>query len=327
MKRVVFLILFVSFASFASAHNQVVVVPLLGGPTASEVPRLRNVITVSRSGGDFRNLSSAINSISSSSANNRFLIVIGPGNYNVTSQIVMKPYVNISGSGRNATVLRSRITSATSSMFLGAGDSVISDLSIEMEPSATFPARSAVNSITGATNLERIDISVLPTSSAPLPPFAVNYDGVDGEITDTHIRTSGVNGGSNTALAASLGTVRINNSELISSSSNSRTVECLECSLLISNTRILSGGGSAVWVGDSSPGAFVEIVRSSLEAFAGVIVRNSPNSVIPIYISQSTLSSRRAVPTISGEQIFCVSSDNGLGRELDNNCIVTTPLE
>ena len=78
-------------------------------PVAINKP-LKNVVTVAKANGIFTDPVAAVNSITDASATNPYLVVIGPGVYTVTSPVVMKPYVDITGSGENVT----KITGALS---------------------------------------------------------------------------------------------------------------------------------------------------------------------------------------------------------------------
>lgn len=56
-----------------------------------------NIITVQKAGGDFSSIATAINSITTNSSTNRFLVQVGPGIF-TEPVIQMKPYVSIVGS-------------------------------------------------------------------------------------------------------------------------------------------------------------------------------------------------------------------------------------
>ena len=71
---------------------------------------LKNVITVAKANGKFTDPVAAVNSITDASATNPYLVVIGPGVYTVTSPVVMKPYVDIAGSGENVTKITGAIS-------------------------------------------------------------------------------------------------------------------------------------------------------------------------------------------------------------------------
>jgi hypothetical protein len=61
----------------------------------------KNVVTVSPEGGDFTSVQAALNSITTNSSTNKYLIWVGPGTY--TERVTVKPYVDIEGSGELTT--------------------------------------------------------------------------------------------------------------------------------------------------------------------------------------------------------------------------------
>ena len=68
-----------------------------------------NVIVVAKSGGDFTDPMSAMNSITNATAENTYLIKIMPGIYNIVGRdtvLEAHSYVDIEGSGKDVTVLR-----------------------------------------------------------------------------------------------------------------------------------------------------------------------------------------------------------------------------
>ena len=73
--------------------------------------QLKNVVTVSAHGGNFTDPVAAVNSITDASTSNRYLVVIGPGEYTITQTLIMKPHVDIIGSEKDTTKLRGAISS------------------------------------------------------------------------------------------------------------------------------------------------------------------------------------------------------------------------
>jgi hypothetical protein len=69
----------------------------------------QNVVIVAKSGGDYTTIQSAINSISSASQSNPYLIWVAPGVYN--EAVTMKPFVHLQGSGEGVTVITSNVSS------------------------------------------------------------------------------------------------------------------------------------------------------------------------------------------------------------------------
>ncbi|HHD62954.1 MAG TPA: hypothetical protein ENK96_01020 [Desulfobulbaceae bacterium] len=109
--------------------EKVVVVPLFSAK------KLGNVVTVAKSGGKFTDPVAAVNSITDASASNPYLVVIGPGQYTLTSALVIRDGVFVAGSGIDATALRGNISSgsvdASSAIVVISGTTCsLSDLSI-----------------------------------------------------------------------------------------------------------------------------------------------------------------------------------------------------
>ena len=120
-----------AFNIAASAHNNVVVIPLLG----DESKPLQNVISVAVSNGDFTDPIAALASISDESENNPYLIVIGPGVYQLSEQLVMREYINIVGSGKGITRLIGSVSDSfngnSSALVVGAANTTLSSLTVE----------------------------------------------------------------------------------------------------------------------------------------------------------------------------------------------------
>ncbi|HHD63479.1 MAG TPA: hypothetical protein ENK96_03735, partial [Desulfobulbaceae bacterium] len=112
----------------ASAADKVVVIPLFGHGKP-----LKNIVTVAKADGKFTDPVAAVNSITDASENNPYLIVIGPGVYTLNQTLVMKPWVDICGSGENVTKLTGAISSGTvenSAVVRGWSDATLSDLTV-----------------------------------------------------------------------------------------------------------------------------------------------------------------------------------------------------
>lgn len=121
-------LVYIWLSSGVQAADRVVVVPLGGGKP------LQNVVTVAKAGGKFTDPAAAMSSITDASATNPYLILIGPGQYTLTSPLVMKPFVDVSGSGETVTWLIGAISSAsineTSAIVKGANNTTLSNLSV-----------------------------------------------------------------------------------------------------------------------------------------------------------------------------------------------------
>lgn len=110
------------------AANKVVVIPLFD--TTNPMP-LKNIITVAKGNGNFTDPVAAVNSITGASATNPYLVVIGPGVYTITSTLVMKPFVDIAGSGENVTKITGAISTGTEAIISGANNSALSSLTVQ----------------------------------------------------------------------------------------------------------------------------------------------------------------------------------------------------
>ncbi len=72
-----------------------------------------NVITVATGGGDFTSVAGALDSITDSAADNRYLVRVMAGVFTETALVEVKEYVHVHGSGPNATVITSARTGGT----------------------------------------------------------------------------------------------------------------------------------------------------------------------------------------------------------------------
>ncbi len=97
----------------AQAADKVVVIPLFGHGKP-----LKNIVTVAKANGKFTDPVAAVNSITDASYDNPYLVVIGPGVYTLTHTLVMKPWVDITGSGENVTRLVGAISHGESSAII-----------------------------------------------------------------------------------------------------------------------------------------------------------------------------------------------------------------
>lgn len=84
----------------------------------------KNIITVFKKGGDFTSIKTAIESINDNSSTNRYQIQVGPGVF-YEDEIVLKHYVNITGSGTSTRILPT--TSTPHDIFSGSILSTISN--------------------------------------------------------------------------------------------------------------------------------------------------------------------------------------------------------
>ena len=97
-----------------------------------------NRIVVAKSGGDYTNITDALNSITNNNATNRYLIAVMPGIYN--ESVTMKDYVDISGAGEHAVIIRGSGNAVT-----GANYSLIENVRIESNGSGVRRGIYALN--------------------------------------------------------------------------------------------------------------------------------------------------------------------------------------
>ncbi len=76
-------------------------------------PNPARVVHVATSGGNFNNLSSAVASLQSPSAANPYMILVAPGTYILSAQLVVPSGVTIKGSGKHSTIITGDISSAS----------------------------------------------------------------------------------------------------------------------------------------------------------------------------------------------------------------------
>lgn len=124
------------------------------------------------------NLQAIINRITDASATKPYLIKLGPGEYSVTTALVMKAFVNIAGHGRGVTILTGAISSASvaeSSIVAGADNTSLLDVTVRNTGGGgTFSI--AILNVGGSPRIERVtatasggtvSIGVLNESSSP----------------------------------------------------------------------------------------------------------------------------------------------------------------
>jgi len=122
---------------------------------------LKNVVTVSASGGQFKTVVEALASITNASTSNRYMVFVGPGRY--SGRVVMKPYVDLVGSGQYVTTL-----SATG---------------------GSSPQAAAV--VRTATSSQIRSLTISNTGEAPLAVGVHTAAGTIGDLRDVFVATRG----------------------------------------------------------------------------------------------------------------------------------------
>jgi hypothetical protein len=96
----------------------------LGGFSADDFARRpANVVVVAADGGDHTSVQAAIDSITDASASNRYVVLIAPGVHH--GRVVMKPFVDVRGSGPEATIIRSVTSSAEANPYVATSSATV----------------------------------------------------------------------------------------------------------------------------------------------------------------------------------------------------------
>jgi len=110
-------------------------------PPPAPEPNLMNVITVSAENGDYTNPVEALNSIPDTNVD-QYLIIVGPGVYEVSSAIHMKEGVTIQGAGQESTIITGDVSTSFANEFSaivkGANNSALTDLTIINRGGGTY---------------------------------------------------------------------------------------------------------------------------------------------------------------------------------------------
>ncbi len=96
----------------------------------------QNIKVVAKSGGDYTTITAALNSIIEANPNNPYLIYVAPGVYN--EQVVMKPYVDIQGSGELTTKITFTGNAGEVGTVLGANNAELRFLTVENTGGNTY---------------------------------------------------------------------------------------------------------------------------------------------------------------------------------------------
>lgn len=87
------------------SQSKVVVIPMIEGL------KVKNVITVAKSGGDFTDIAKALDSITDPSPDNPYLVHIGPGKFVTSLTLKVENNVTLAGSGTDATIIEANLGS------------------------------------------------------------------------------------------------------------------------------------------------------------------------------------------------------------------------
>lgn len=114
-----------------------------------------NVIIVAPAGGQFTSIQAALDSITQATALNPYLIEVAPGVY--SESIVMKPYVDIQGSGEGVTKITAQgSTVMTNATVMGASHAEIRALTIENTGGQNFAT--AISNVAASPRLTHVTV-------------------------------------------------------------------------------------------------------------------------------------------------------------------------
>jgi hypothetical protein len=181
------------------ANGQAIVSDGSGGYTWQTLNNgLTHEITVGE-GSDYSTITGALDSITDNSASNQYVIKIGPGTY--VEQITMKEYVDIYGSGKNATIIQTGgsgtgpSSDSSSATVVGANNASIRNLTIQSDSSAQYATGIYNNNVSPI--IENLAIKVNTTYSSGSPEVYGIYQQLGNtaisnvEITSNNAVTSG----------------------------------------------------------------------------------------------------------------------------------------
>jgi hypothetical protein len=290
MDRILFsvVMLFLLAPLTVFAANKVVVIPLFG-PDCAAAPvckTLKNVVTVAKANGNFTDPVMAVNSITDASATNPYLVVIGPGVYTISQTLVMKPYVDIAGSGENVTKITGAISTGSSAIISGASHSTLSSLTVEHTGGGS-DARALYND-----SASPMVTNVTATASGGTSNCGVyNYNSSSPTMTGVTATASG-------------GT----------KSYGVRNVE-YSSPTMTGVTATASGGTEGSYGISSFMYSSPKIRRASMD---GGTYGLYTGTLCGSMVSQSTIIGG----AYGANSNNCVACDNGTGKALDGNCVV-----
>lgn len=136
------------------------------------VKKENNIITVQTTNGNFDNPIDAMNSITDSSEETPYLILMGPGIFNIGgNQLIMKPHVNILGSGREQTTITGSRSSdvannnADGSLIIGAEGTSLKALTIINSTNINNDNSACISFMNSNASIEDANIRLYSTSS------------------------------------------------------------------------------------------------------------------------------------------------------------------
>jgi hypothetical protein len=251
-----------------------------GNHTHSGAVKYAQVVVVAKSGGDSTNPASAVAAITDASATKPYLVKVMPGVYNIGStSVVMKPYIELEGSGDTSVITSSAAgiddwtcNAGTVNM---ANNSAIRDIKIVNTGITVDGERLASGVIMFGANASAENITVVSGSdtvyNARNAGICTQGPGGFAKLNNVRVETKNYGDGhSNATMVMNDSIMTVTNSKLYSSVSGpgngwTHVLDCVDGNvsstgigeIIVENTRLESsinapntGGHSAFWVSD-----------------------------------------------------------------------------
>jgi hypothetical protein len=297
MKRVtnVLLLTFLmALSSIAIAQNKVVLIPMAG----DHVEPLANVVTVAKQNGDFEDPVAAMASIVDADESNPYLLVIAPGVYELGSQqLFMKEYVEIAGSGQNATFLRGTVSGGSldsnAAMVVGADNSSLRDLTIQNVDGNSSYSIGIYNN----TTFRVLDVTIAVSGGSGSQLGLRSVSGAHLTLQGCTINVSG--------------------------SGNQRGIWNTSSELIVIDSKITVSSGNTQWGLFNDGAASASFTESVITVSGG---SNDQYGVQNLTLSFSTITrSTIAISGGSSDQYGIYNNDTGGGVAIVKNSVVSAP--
>ena len=224
-----------------------------------------HTITVAKTGGDYTTITEALNAITDNDATHLYHIKVMPGVYE--ESITMKPYVDISGSGENSTV----ISGASGIVVTPAANSLLEKVKI------TRTAAGAVRGVSGSNAdnfiLRDVNINVTSTDNAA---YGVSVDSGSANVVIEDVQMTvtgqGTIAGAYGIFATNTSIVYVYNSRISVAKTGNKNVVGIfsyetDTKVYVYNSDVVvvqDGSGSAMAIDVDSGGADIQFVSSNL---------------------------------------------------------------
>ena len=319
----------------AFAANKVVVIPLFGSE------QLKNVIIVAPANANFTDPVAAVESVgSSASASNPYMVVIRPGVYTITRTLVMKPYVDIVGSGESVTSIRGGISASiawTSAIIKGANNAALSSLTVENTGGGSL----SIALFNESASPKVTNVTATASGATYSNHGVINYSSSNPTMTNV-IATASASGGtaSNYGVANSSSNPTMTNvTATASGGSSSNGVDNYSSNPTMTNVTAMATGASnnnyGVYNSSSNPTMTNVTALASGGTYSCGVYNNYAS---PIIIRSTMLGIAEGLKTVggsadlrqstvwygalveSGGENVCVLCDNESGKLLNPNC-------